>query len=71
MLFVGDDWAEAHHDIEIQDESGRRLVRKRLPEGIAGIGESARLIGRFAGDATNPARWWSGSRPTVGRGCRR
>ena len=23
MLFVGDDWAEAHHDIEIVDEAGR------------------------------------------------
>ena len=22
MLFIGDDWAEAHHDIEIEDESG-------------------------------------------------
>ena len=22
MLFVGDDWAEAHHDIEIEDEAG-------------------------------------------------
>ena len=20
MLFLGDDWAEAHHDIELQDE---------------------------------------------------
>ena len=24
MLFVGDDWAEDHHDVELQDESGRR-----------------------------------------------
>ena len=37
MLFVGDDWAEAHHDIEIQDASGRVLVRRRLPEGPAGM----------------------------------
>ena len=37
MLFVGDDWAEDHHDIEILDETGRRLVRRRLPEGAAGI----------------------------------
>ena len=22
MLFIGDDWAEAHHDIEIEDEIG-------------------------------------------------
>ncbi len=37
MLFIGDDWAEARHDIEIQDDIGRRLVRRRLPEGMAGI----------------------------------
>jgi transposase len=37
MLFIGDDWAEAHHDIEIEDEAGRLLVSRRLPEGLAGI----------------------------------
>ena len=37
MLFVGDDWAEDHHDVELQDDSGRVLVRRRLPEGIVGI----------------------------------
>jgi transposase len=37
MLFVGDDWAESYHDIEIQDDVGHLLVRRRLPEGLAGI----------------------------------
>src|ERR671912_2430443 len=37
MLFIGDDWAEAHHDVEIENDSGRVLGRKRLPEGLAGI----------------------------------
>jgi hypothetical protein len=32
MLFVGDDWAEDHHDIEIVEEAGRRLARRRLPD---------------------------------------
>jgi transposase len=36
-LFIGDDWAEDHHDIEVVDEQGRRLVRRRLSEGIVGI----------------------------------
>jgi hypothetical protein len=44
LLFVGDDWAEAHHDVEIQDETGRRLVRRRLPEGIAGMGQLHALL---------------------------
>ncbi len=37
MLFVGDDWAEEHHDVELQDETGRVLGRAKLPEGVAGI----------------------------------
>lgn len=37
MLYVGDDWAEDHHDIEVQDDNGSRLVRARLPEGIEGL----------------------------------
>src|SRR3954471_17147578 len=37
VLFVGDDWAEDHHDVEILDNSGKRLARARLPEGMAGM----------------------------------
>jgi transposase len=37
MLFLGDDWAEDHHDVELVDDRGRRLARKRLPEGLDGI----------------------------------
>jgi hypothetical protein len=36
VLFVGDDWAEVHHDIEIEDEAGRVLAWRRLPEGWPG-----------------------------------
>src|SRR3954464_2531006 len=44
MLFVGDDWAEDHHDVEVQDEGGHRLARARLPEGIAGLSRLHELI---------------------------
>jgi transposase len=44
MLFVGDDWAEDHHDVEIVDEDGRRLARRRLPEGLAGISQLHAMI---------------------------
>jgi len=54
VLFAGDDWAEDHHDIELQDEAGRVLVRARLPEGIAGITRLHALIGQFAGPETEP-----------------
>ena len=37
MLFVGDDWAEDHHDVELVDEHGKVLAKKRFPEGLAGV----------------------------------
>lgn len=45
VLFVGDDWAEDHHDVELVDGDGRRLVRARLPEGVEGIARLHALIG--------------------------
>jgi transposase len=33
MIFVGVDWAEAHHDVFVEDEDGKRLGGGRLPEG--------------------------------------
>ena len=37
MLFIGDDWAEDHHDVELVDDEGQVVARRRLPEGIGGI----------------------------------
>ena len=50
MLFVGDDWAEGHHDVEVMDASGRRLAKARLPEGIAGMTRLHAMIGQALGD---------------------
>src|SRR5687767_10725203 len=44
VLFLGDDWAEAHHDVELVDESGWLLARRRLPEGLASITTLHELI---------------------------
>jgi transposase len=54
VLFVGDDWAEAHHDIEIEDEAGRVLVRRRLPEGLAGITLLHELVAEHLDPAADP-----------------
>ena len=51
MLFIGDDWAEAHHDVEIQDRDGRRLVKRRLSEGVAGVAILHELIAEHLGDS--------------------
>jgi transposase len=49
-LFVGDDWAEDHHDVEVMDEAGRILGRRRLPEGAAGMAQLHGLAGGFLGE---------------------
>jgi hypothetical protein len=45
-LFIGDDWAEDHHDVELMDRAGMVLAKKRLPEGVAGMAQLHELIGR-------------------------
>lgn len=54
-LFVGDDWAEDHHDVEVMDEAGKVLAKRRLPEGVAGIAQLHELIGRLAGEEPDAA----------------
>jgi transposase len=49
-LFVGDDWAEDHHDVEVMDGAGRRLAKARLPEGVAGMARLHAIVGEVAGD---------------------
>jgi len=49
-LFIGDDWAEDHHDVEVQDEQGLVLGPARLPEGVAGVTRFGELLGRFVSE---------------------
>lgn len=55
MLFLGDDWAEDHHDIELQDQDGKVLARRRLPEGVAGLSRLHELIADHLGEDDEPA----------------
>ena len=48
MLFIGDDWAEDHHDLELEDQDGRRLARARLPESLEGITRLHALVAEHA-----------------------
>lgn len=54
-LFVGDDWAEDHHDVELMDAAGRVLARKRLPEGVEGMARLHEMIGQQLGDDPDAA----------------
>jgi transposase len=55
-LFVGDDWAEDHHDVELMDEAGKVLARRRLPEGAAGIAQLHGLVGAYLGEEPDEAQ---------------
>jgi transposase len=48
MIYIGDDWAEDHHDVCVMDEAGRRLGSRRLPEGLSGIRQLHELIAQHA-----------------------
>ena len=51
-VFVGHDWAEAHHDVHVEDDQGRRLARARVPEGVEGVARFHELV---AGLVEDPA----------------
>ena len=54
-LFVGDDWAEDHHDVEVMNEAGKVLAKRRLPEGVAGMARLHELIGERLGEDADGA----------------
>lgn len=56
LLCVGDDWAEEHHDVEFQDQNGRRLRAARLPEGVVGLARFHELVAALIGEDADPAQ---------------
>jgi len=54
-LFVGDDWAEDHHDVEVMNEAGKVLAKKRLPEGVAGMAGLHEMVGQQLGEDADDA----------------
>ena len=69
-VFVGHDWAEAHHDVHVEDGEGRRLAKARLPEGVEGVARFHALVAPFVEDPAevviatetdrglSSGRWW-------------
>ena len=45
MIFVGVDWAEAHHDICVLDEVGEVLARNRIPDSLPGVRALHEMLG--------------------------
>lgn len=50
MIFVGDDWAEGHHDICVEDDVGVLLVKRRVPEGLDGVKQFHALVADYVDD---------------------
>jgi len=48
MIFVGIDWAEAHHDVCLLDDGGQVLAKRRVAEGLEGVGKLHALIAEYA-----------------------
>ena len=45
MIYLGIDWAEAHHDVCLLDDAGTRLGKARVPDGIEGLARIHELVG--------------------------
>jgi transposase len=43
-VYVGHDWAETHHDVFVEDDTGRKLGAVRLPEGAEGLRQFHELV---------------------------
>jgi hypothetical protein len=50
-MTCGIDWAEAHHDVAVLDDSGTVLERRRIDTGVPGFGQ---LMAMFAEHAEDP-----------------
>ena len=50
MIFVGVDWAEAHHDVCVLDNEGKVLARKRVADSFACLTELHALVANHLSD---------------------
>ena len=48
LIFVGNDWAEDHHDVHVMNDAGKKLAARRLPEGVAGVSAFHALLAEHA-----------------------
>ena len=48
LIFVGNDWAEDHHDIHVMTADGKKLAARRFPEGVAGVSAFHALVAEHA-----------------------
>jgi transposase len=47
MIFVGNDWAEDHHDVCVMSDSGEVLATRRFPDDVEGVGAFHALVDEY------------------------
>ena len=52
MIYVGIDWAEAHHDVCVEDETGAVVLRRRIADGLDGVAQLHAALAERASSAT-------------------
>ena len=52
MIYVGIDWAEAHHDVCAVDEAGELVLRMRIADGLDGVAQLHAALAERAATAT-------------------
>ena len=55
MIFVGIDWAEAHHDVCVLDEGGGILAKGRVPYAVEGVARLHEMVASHAEEPTDVA----------------
>lgn len=50
MIFVGIDWSEEQHEVEVMAASGQRLGSLRIAHGVEGLAKLQETISEFAGE---------------------
>jgi len=50
VIFVGVDWAEAHHDVCVLDEAGAVLAKRRIADGLEGVRQLHAMLADHAED---------------------
>ena len=48
MIFVGIDWAEAHHDVCVLDHEGGVLIKGRVLDGVEGVSRLHAMVSEHA-----------------------
>lgn len=44
MWYIGLDWADTHHDVEVMDEAGKRVGVRRLVHSYEGLHELKQFV---------------------------